>query len=80
MSVILYRDYKQTVISPAQAVWDWRFIDGGKRVAVLSGPVHGGAREAKPHDAHSGKVLATWEGKSTAPNWAKGWEEEFGEP
>jgi len=78
-SVILSRDNKQTVISPAQAVWEWRFIDGGKRVAVLSGPVHGGASEAKLHDAHSGKVLATWQGAGTAPDWAKGWEEKFGE-
>lgn len=80
ISVVLYRDNQQTVISPAQAVWEWRFIDGGKRVAVLSVPVHGGAREAKLHDAHGGKVLATWEGKGTAPEWAKGWEEGFGEP
>jgi hypothetical protein len=80
ISVIFYRDNKRTVITPAQAVWEWRFIDGGKRVAVLSGPVHGGAREAKLHDPRSGKVLAAWEGKTTAPAWAKGWEEKFGVP
>jgi hypothetical protein len=79
ISVLLYRDKSQTVISPAQAVWEWQFIDGGKRVAVLSGPLHGGASEAKLYDSHSGKVLATWAGKSTTPNWAEGWQEKFGE-
>lgn len=50
-----------------------------QRVAVLSGPVHGEAREANLYDAHSGKVIAAWAGDGTAPNWAIGWEQQFAE-
>lgn len=77
ISVCLYRNGKRRVISPGQMVWAWRFIDEGNRVAVLSGPVHGGATAANLYDVQSGKVRGTWFGRGTAPNWASGWEDQF---
>jgi hypothetical protein len=77
IAVVIYNDGKQTVISPDQMVWEWRFIEEGKRVAVLSGPVHGDAAAANLYDAHDGKPLARWDGKGTPPTWALGWEQRF---
>ena len=79
IAVVVYRNGRQRVISPGQMVWEWRFIDEGKRVAVLSGPVHGDATAASLYDAQSGRVLATWDGKGTGPNWTTGWEQQFAE-
>jgi len=76
-SVIVYRNRKQAVISPGQMVWDWRFVDNGRRVAVLSGPVHGEATEAALYDAHNARLLGEWNGKGMLPNWATGWEDKF---
>jgi hypothetical protein len=76
-SVIVYRNGKQAIISPGQMVWDWRFVGEGERIAVLSGPVHGEATAAHLYDAQSGKTLASWAGKGTAPNWATGWQEQL---
>lgn len=78
-AVVVYRDGKKNVISSDQMIWEWRFLDKGKQVAVLSGPVHGGATAANLHEAHSGKVLAIWDGKGAPPEWAAGWEDQFGE-
>jgi hypothetical protein len=80
IAVVVYRNGKQRVISPGQMVWEWRFIDEGKRIAVLSGPVHGDATAANLYDAQSGRVLATWDGKGTGPYWTTGWEQQFAEP
>ena len=77
IAVVVYRNGKQAVISPGQMVWEWRFIEQGKRVAVLSGPVHGEATAADLYDAHNGKALSKWDGKGAAPIWAMGWEQQF---
>ena len=76
-AVVVYHNGKQAVISSGQMVWEWRFIKEGKRVAVLSGPVHGDATEADLYDAHDGKALARWDGKGIPPTWAMGWEQQF---
>src|SRR5690349_18531457 len=74
IAVVVYHNGKQTVISPGQMVWEWRFINEGKRVALLAGPVHGDATAAHLYDAHDGRVLARWDGKGIPPKWAMGWE------
>ena len=63
-----------------QMVWEWRFVGEGKRVAVLSGPVHGDAAVAGLYNTDNGRVLAdvgwqehsphvdTREGVSTFPD------------
>lgn len=77
IAVVLYQNNKQTVISPGQMVWEWRFVEQGKRVAVLFGPVHGNATAATLYDVHDGKALARWDGKGNPPAWAMGWEQQF---
>ena len=77
--IIVYRKGKQKMISPGQMIWDWRFIDGGKRLAVLSGPVHGDPSSAILYNTHNVRVLAKWEGQGTAPYWASAWRTEFPE-
>jgi hypothetical protein len=77
VAVIAMRDGKATVLRSDQMVWQWRFIDHGNRIAVLSGPVHGNATEAELYDVNTGKSLATWLGSGNAPEWANGWEDQF---
>ena len=77
IAVVVFHNRKQTVILPGQMVWEWRFLNDGKRVAVLSGPVHGDATIAVLYDANDGKALERWSGKTTPPNWAAGWEKQF---
>jgi hypothetical protein len=77
IAVVVYHNDRRTVISPGQMVWEWRFIKEGKRVALLSGPVHGNATAAALYDAHNGKALARWDGKTRPPAWAMGWEQQF---
>jgi hypothetical protein len=45
-TVVVYTDRHKTVIAPGQMIWRWSFVDIGTKIAVLSGPVHGVAREA----------------------------------
>ena len=45
---------------------------------MLVGPVHGGADKAELYQTRSGKLVDSWRGKGVTPQWAKGWEGEFG--
>jgi hypothetical protein len=76
-AVVFYRNRKKTIISTGQMIWQWHFIARGDRVAVLSGPVHGWPAAAILYDVRSGKVLQSWNGTGTAPQWAEVWEKEF---
>lgn len=76
-SLVLYRNRKKTVISPGLMIWQWHFVGNGDRVAVLQGPVHGWASSADLYDARSGKLLSSWEGGSSAPEWANGWKNQL---
>jgi hypothetical protein len=75
-SIVVYKDGHQHVIAPGQMIWKWRFIERGSQIAVLSGPVHGSASEARLYDWH-GKQLASWDGSHAPPAWAKNWQQEF---
>jgi hypothetical protein len=78
VAVIAMRDGKTTVLRSDQMVWQWHFIDHGSRIAVLSGPVHGTATEANLYDVPTGNRLGTWYGSGSVPEWAGGWEDQFG--
>ena len=78
-SIIVYRKRKQAVISPGQMIWDWRFVDNGARIAVLSGPVHGEAAGAALYDPHNARLLDEWRRKGVPPDWATGWQDKFQE-
>jgi hypothetical protein len=75
-SIVVYRDGHQHVIATGQMIWKWHFIEKGSQIAVLSGPVHGRASEARLYDWH-GKQLASWDGNPKPPAWARNWQQEF---
>jgi hypothetical protein len=56
-----------------QVFWDWKFEDGGRKVAYSTGPTHGGAAECVLREVESGAVLAQWnvDPKVTPPEWAR---------
>ena len=56
-----------------QVFWDWKFVDGGRKVAYSVGPTHGGAAECVLRDVESGIVLSQWnvDPKGTPPEWAR---------
>jgi hypothetical protein len=77
VAVVLLNNGRKTVLPCDQVLWQWRFIDQGKRVAILTGPVHGWASAADLYDSHTAKRLKIWEGSGETPEWAHGWEGEF---
>lgn len=77
-SVAVLSHGRKRVFSAEQMVWQWRFVRGAKRLALLSGPVHGNAVLATLYDVRSGRQLATWNGGGEAPSWASSWKPEFG--
>jgi hypothetical protein len=77
IAVVVYNNGKKTRISTPQMIWNWHFLDAGKQVAVLSGPVHGSPARALVFDSRTGKLLQQWNGASPVPDWAKDWEAEF---
>lgn len=76
-AIVLYRDGRKTIISPPQMIYKWHFTGERNRIAVLFGPVHGGAAGANLYDVSSGELAASWNGKDPVPQWAKDWESEF---
>jgi hypothetical protein len=77
-AIVLYREGRKTIVSPPQAIYQWHFTGAGNRIAVLFGPVHGGAAGANLYDVRSGELAASWNGEGPIPSWAKAWEDEFG--
>jgi hypothetical protein len=76
-AIVAYKDGNKAVIYPGQMIFEWRFIGRGDRISVLSGPVHGYAAQASLYNAHSGKRVASWDGRGAVPRWAKDWKEQF---
>ena len=56
-----------------QVFWDWRFQDGGKRVAYSTGPTHGVAAECVLRDVETATVAAQrWVApEAEPPLWAR---------
>ena len=77
-AIVLYRDGRKTIVSPPQAIYRWHFTRGGDRIAVLFGPVHGGAAGANLYEVRTGNLAASWTGTGPVPPWAKDWKDEFG--
>lgn len=76
-ALVVFRDRKKVVLSTGQMVYEWRFVDGGTRLAVLSGPVHGSAAAAYLYEASNGNLADRWDGRGKAPAWARRWNGEF---
>lgn len=73
-TLVLFRNGRVICKFPAaQIFWDWRFEDGGRRVAYSVGPTHGGAVECVLREVISGKFAARWPVKAggAPPDWAK---------
>jgi hypothetical protein len=84
LSVVIYRSGKIVQsIDSGQMVWNWMFVDRGKRVAIVWGPTHGPeVGDFRLYDVRTGKMLAEVYGdgktqalKPDAPQWAKKLEE-----
>jgi len=56
-----------------QVFWDWKFEDGGRKVAYSTGPTHGGAAECVLREVESGTMLEHWnvDRKAAPPEWAR---------
>lgn len=88
----VYRSGKNIVeIEQGQMVWNWRFLDGGKRIAAVWGPVHSSdIGDYQLYDTETGKMIAELvadaevDGKNgnihglrpDAPGWAKALEKQ----
>lgn len=78
--VVVFRHHKVLhAFEPGLTVWDWMFLESGKQVAVVSGPLHGpGAGEYRLYDVQTGKLMSKVFGddktealKRDEPAWAK---------
>jgi hypothetical protein len=79
LRVVIFRHGKVfRSIVPGQMVWEWMFLLGGKRLAVVSGATHGPEVGVyRLYDVRTGKLLSEVIGdestqslKSDAPAWA----------
>jgi hypothetical protein len=57
-----------------QLLWDWKFVEGGRRVAYTDGPLHGNPTQCVLRDVQSGRLIKRWffDEKAELPAWASG--------
>jgi hypothetical protein len=55
-------------------IWDWKFVNGGSRIAYTIGPLHGNPSGCVLRDAFSGRVIKRWfyDENAELPDWATG--------
>ena len=73
-NLVVYRaEFILHTFQAEPVLWDWRFQDGGKRVAYSTGPTHGGAAECILRDVNSGRIVSRWRIREgfEPPVWAK---------
>jgi hypothetical protein len=71
--LLIYRAGKKLNLGDGLMIYDWCFVDGGAKVAMSTGTVHGmETRHLLLYDARSGRKLQEWSGGSdkTPPPWA----------
>lgn len=80
LTIAVYRSGKKILhISQGQTVWNWIFLDGGKRLVGVWGATHGQqGLDYQLYDSRTGKVLAEVFGNDKteclntgAPKWAE---------
>jgi hypothetical protein len=62
-------------IQPGLMIFDWRFVEGARKIALSSGTVHGMTfRSLSLYDVRTGRRLDQWEGsfEEAPPLWARG--------
>jgi len=76
LTLVVYRSGRIIQrIQPGLMIFDWRFVEGAKQIALSSGTVHGMTfRSLSLYDVRTGRQLRRWEGswKETPPPWARG--------
>jgi hypothetical protein len=71
--LLIYRAGKKLNLGDGLMIYDWCFVDGGAKVAMSTGTVHGmQTRHLLLYDARSGRQLEEWSGDpdKTPPPWA----------
>ena len=80
LAIVVYRAGQvRCHLQSGQMVWNWMFLKGGKRVAIVWGPTHGPETgDYRLYDVNTCKVLSQLYGdeetqklKPRAPEWAK---------
>jgi hypothetical protein len=76
LTLVIYRDGRiQRRLQPGLMIFDWRFVERGRKIALSQGTVHGMTRRSLSlYNARTGRVLQTWDGdfEQTPPDWARG--------
>jgi hypothetical protein len=69
LSVVVFRDKKVLhTISPGLMIWSWKFVEGGKKVEIVSGTVHGSDDgDDQVYDVQTGKLLSENNGDEDTP-------------
>jgi hypothetical protein len=72
-TLVIYRSGRVVQhIADGMMIYKWAFLDGGRRVAVSSGTVHGMTRvHLTLYDSRTGGILRTWDGAEgeAPPEW-----------
>jgi hypothetical protein len=71
--LLIYRTGKKLNLADGLMIYDWCFVDGGAKVAMSTGTVHGmETRHLLLYAARSGRQLQEWSGgfDKTPPPWA----------
>jgi hypothetical protein len=71
--LLIYRVGKKLHLGDGLMIYDWCFVEGGAKVAMSTGTVHGmETRHLLLYDARSGRQLEEWSGDldKTPPPWA----------
>ena len=77
-SLVIHTTDSKHVIADGLMIYDWKFVENGRAIAISSGTVHGMTiRRLTLYSVRSGKVLQHWEGNlnATPPSWAKSLEQ-----
>ena len=76
LTLVIYRPGRIIQrIKPGWMIFDWRFVEGARKIALSSGTVHGMTyRSLSLYDVRTGRLLERWEGafEQAPPLWARG--------
>jgi len=79
LALVLYRDGRtlRPMTGAGMPIWHWRFVHGGRDVAFVQGPAHGGEPDHyELRDVTSGRLRAQFDKEEDAhtplPRWALG--------
>lgn len=76
LTLVIYRSGRVVRrIQPGLMIFDWRFLEGARKIALSSGTVHGMTfRSLSLYEVRTGRLLERWEGsfEEAPPPWARG--------